>query len=116
MDIKGLQARIQKRLDALGESPEAVSKAAGLGRDAIRNIMRGRSQHPTSRTIEGLARELHCDINWLMNGDGRPEMTATRDDEIELLRRYRAMTTEQRAGALGMVRLIDVSDTRKTRD
>lgn len=64
-----LRDRIQERLDATGLSPQAASLAAGLHRDAIRNILRGRSVSASVETLSALAPILGVSLSWLSGHD-----------------------------------------------
>lgn len=72
--LEDVVRRVESRLDALGLSASAASKAAGLSADAIRNLQRaakaGGRQGVSTRTINALAPVLHANVNWLLNGDG----------------------------------------------
>lgn len=66
--------RVESRLEAVGLSATAASKAAGLSGDAIRNLQRaakeGKRQGVSTRTINALAPILKTNVNWLLNGEG----------------------------------------------
>jgi transcriptional regulator with XRE-family HTH domain len=80
-----LMERIQARLDRLGVSSEAASKKAGLGRDFIRNIKRGKSKSPGSEQLAQLARKgLECSPEYLL-GDDFGEQIETPPRSFELL-------------------------------
>ena len=66
-----LQQRIRERLDLLRRNPREASLAAGLGPDAIRTILSGRSKSPRGDTLAALARELQCDVNYLLGATDR---------------------------------------------
>ncbi|RRN64669.1 helix-turn-helix domain-containing protein [Caulobacter sp. 602-1] len=61
-----LQERIRERLEALRRNPREVSLSAGLGPDALRTILHGRSKSPRSDTLLAISKELQCDINYLL--------------------------------------------------
>ena len=63
-----LKERIQFRLEALGKSARSASLDAGLGADAVRNVLRERSKYPRGDTLRDLANALDCSIDWLMTG------------------------------------------------
>lgn len=52
--------RIKRRLVEVGMSAEAASKKAGMGRDGIRNIKRGKSHSLTGENLVKLAAVLQC--------------------------------------------------------
>jgi transcriptional regulator with XRE-family HTH domain len=64
-----LAARIQVRLDQLGFTARAASIKAGLKPDAIRNIVRGKSQNPRGDTLRSLAQALDCSVRYLVDDD-----------------------------------------------
>jgi len=74
-----LAARIQVRLDRLGFTARAASIKAGLKPDAIRNIVRGKSQNPRGDTLRILARALECSVQYLVSGDDLTEDTPSDD-------------------------------------
>lgn len=67
-----LQARIRARLDELRVTPRKVSLAAGLGPDAIRTILSGRSRSPRAENLQALALALHCDVGYLLGTQDEP--------------------------------------------
>jgi transcriptional regulator with XRE-family HTH domain len=67
-----LSDRIQERLDALGLSAAGASVQAGLNKDAIRNILRGRSASIRSDSLRALAAVLQCSESWLVGGGDKP--------------------------------------------
>lgn len=67
-----LQDRIQKRLGELRRSARDVSLGAGLGPDAIRTILSGRSKSPRGETLAALARQLECDVGYLLGTQHSP--------------------------------------------
>jgi transcriptional regulator with XRE-family HTH domain len=69
-----LAARIQVRLDRLGFTARAASIKAGLKPDAIRNIVRGKSENPRGDTLRSLARALECSVQYLVSGDDFTEI------------------------------------------
>jgi transcriptional regulator with XRE-family HTH domain len=64
--------RIQTRLDALGKSARKASIEAGLGPDAIHNILRGKSARPRRSTLGKLTSPLKCSIEYLIGEDDYP--------------------------------------------
>jgi transcriptional regulator with XRE-family HTH domain len=73
MDLQQIYARIERRLQALGMSANAASKAAKKP-DAIRNIKRaidsGGRQGVSTSTLAALARVLKTTQAWLTDGTG----------------------------------------------
>lgn len=69
--------RIEKKLKDVGLSASAASLAAGLSKDAIRNIRRAKSQGidvgVNIRTVEALAPVLKTSKAWLLGEDDSPE-------------------------------------------
>lgn len=70
MALTGFLRRIQQRLDALGITANAASLDAGLDRDYIGDLFKGRVTSPRMATVAKLAKALRCDPNWLWSGEG----------------------------------------------
>ena len=70
--MSDLKKRIRSRLAERGQSARAVSIAAGLGPEAISNVLRDRSRYPRGDTLRDLATALGCSIDWLITGEGAP--------------------------------------------
>ena len=75
--------RLRARMSEMGMSPQATSLAAGLKRDAVRNILRGVSKNARTDTITSLARTLSCSVDYLMGagGDAQPEVAFVIDPQ-----------------------------------
>jgi SOS-response transcriptional repressor LexA len=61
-----LQERIRERLAATGQKARGASLAAGLGPDAIRTILDGRSLSPRAERLQAIAAALQCDVRYLL--------------------------------------------------
>lgn len=61
-----LQARVRERLKAVGSNPFAAAKAAGLGNDFVRDILRGKIRSPGAAPLRKLAVALDCDVDFLL--------------------------------------------------
>lgn len=75
--------RLNERLATLGKSAMGASIEAGLKKDAVRNIQRGKSRQARTDTIIRLANVLQCDVAYLMGDDGgriSPELSGARPD------------------------------------
>ncbi len=70
--------RIQLRLDTLGKSARRASMEAGLGPDAIHNILRGKSANPRRSTLGKLAGPLQCSVAFLIGDAEAPGNTVDR--------------------------------------
>jgi transcriptional regulator with XRE-family HTH domain len=70
----GLPLRLKQRMRAMEMSAHKLSMLCGMGGDAARNILRGRSQAPRAETIEKMALVLGTSVEWLLSGTG-PEVT-----------------------------------------
>jgi repressor LexA len=68
-----LQRELRRRMEAAGYNQKSLARAAGLNQTAVRDILKGRSRHPRSDTLEALARILGCTIDQLT---GRPDFAA----------------------------------------
>lgn len=64
-----LLERIESRLAALGMSEAEACQAAGIGRDTIRDLRRGRRQTLTGQTLKKLAPVLRTTESWLLSED-----------------------------------------------
>ena len=53
---------ITRRMGALNLNQLSLATKAGLGRDAVRDIMRGKSLSPSSSTLRSIARALGCTV------------------------------------------------------
>ena len=80
--MSDLKKRIKSRLAERGQSARAVSMAAGLGPEAISNVLRDRSRYPRGDTLRDLATALGCSIDWLITGEGAPD-PQTRNENTE---------------------------------
>lgn len=81
--LSAVVERVEARLEVVGLSASAASKAAGLGVDAIRNMQRAAKgegrQGVSTRTINALAPVLQTNVNYLLNGEGDPDETGASD-------------------------------------
>lgn len=72
--LKDILDRIEQRIAALNTTPTAVSKAAGLGSDTIRNFRRRADEENalgmSTYTLLQLAPALHTTASWLLDGTG----------------------------------------------
>lgn len=77
--LEDVVRRVEERLQAVGLTAAAASKAAGLSADAVRNLQRaartGGRQGVSTRTINALAPVLQTNIDYLLNGDDPEPMT-----------------------------------------
>lgn len=74
MQETSLQRELRRRMDGAGYNQKSLARAAGLNQTAVRDILKGRSRHPRSDTLEALARILGCTIDQLT---GRTTFAAT---------------------------------------
>ncbi len=70
--LSPIALRVNERLEELKLGDAPASLAAGLGKDAIRDIFRRPHQSPTLRTIVALAGVLKTSSAWLAFGDTGP--------------------------------------------
>lgn len=82
-----LQQRIRERLEDLRRSARDVSLSAGLGPDAVRTILSGRSKSPRAENLAALARELQCEVSYLLGETRHPSsiQTMRHTDEGQIL-------------------------------
>lgn len=64
-----LKDRVFERLEALRLKPQRASLDAGLHKDAVRDILRGKSSAPSHATLAALAAVLKCTPEWLTLGN-----------------------------------------------
>jgi hypothetical protein len=67
-----LQVRIAERLAELRMSARQASLEAGLGADAIRLVLSGRSRSPRADTLVALSKVLQCDVGYLAGTQDTP--------------------------------------------
>lgn len=79
-----LAERIDARLRATGKTARGASLEAGLGVDAIRSILKGRSASPRYSTVSALAGVLDCDVGYLMDGTS---VRSSQEDVLQPARR-----------------------------
>mgnify|MGYP001809603854 CR=1 FL=1 len=97
MDIEAMKQRILERLAALGLNPNAASEAAGLDRDFVRTILRGKSREPSAERTLKLAKALHCRLEWLVTGEGpvTDEAPSLPPRDAAMLELFRGLSPEQ---------------------
>jgi transcriptional regulator with XRE-family HTH domain len=78
-----LVANLQAAVQADGRTPRAISLAAGVRHDTIRNITTGRSRRPGAETLAALARELRTTPDALLGRE--PPPAPVRWDAVEVL-------------------------------
>lgn len=78
-DTDTLYDRILRRLDRLGIAAEDASKRAGMGRDGIRNIKRGKSESPRGANLKALADVLECSVDYLLGHEPDEAITTSPD-------------------------------------
>lgn len=73
-DTSALRANLQRMMLDLGLNRTSLAREAGLGRTAVRDILSGKSGHPTEKTLGKLAARLSCTIDDLVgtNVGARP--------------------------------------------
>jgi transcriptional regulator with XRE-family HTH domain len=80
---------IRRLLDESGMSASAASKKAGLPRDAISDILKGKSAHPRADTIAKIARAFEVDPGAILTGQvRRPAESRLGAEQIELPIRF----------------------------
>lgn len=68
-----LAARVQRRLDATGQTAAQVSRAIGAAATFVRDIIDGRKRSVRGANLFKLAAELRTTAAWLETGDGPEE-------------------------------------------
>lgn len=74
---QSLQKSLRKRLDDRNISTRELERLAGLKESAVRNILLGKSQTPTIRTILAICDVLECKVEDLVEGTDSPESANT---------------------------------------
>lgn len=92
MDIAG---KIRQRLKELGLTSNAASLKAGLPRDAIRDVLSGKSKYPRADTLVAMASALGVTISYLLDDD----QESVRSDAMPPARRTLPIRYEVAAGA-----------------
>lgn len=77
-----LAKRVQARLDQLGLSARKASLNAGLHPDAVRNILRGKSESPRGQTVTALAYALKCTTAYLLGETDDPNDPGPADQHV----------------------------------
>lgn len=72
-----LQRRVKQRLEEMRLTARKASLQAGLGPDAIRLILSGRSKSPRGDTLLNLAQVLQCEVGYLLGEQETPFSSAT---------------------------------------
>lgn len=81
-----LKTNLRQKMDEAHLSDIALAKAAGLPRDAVRDIFRGKSSDPGVLKIAAIARQLGCSIEALLGSDNAA-LTPARES-YSMVRRY----------------------------
>ncbi|MDR3519030.1 MAG: helix-turn-helix domain-containing protein [Azospirillaceae bacterium] len=68
-ETETLAQRLERLMKAAGHSSRSLSLAAGLNATAVRDIVKGRSEHPLISTVQALAAALAVDPTFLAGGD-----------------------------------------------
>lgn len=102
MDLK---ARISERLSATNQTARGASLKAGLGADAIRIILTGRSISPRAENLSALAGALNCDIRYLLGEVEEPGPSSEPDQapgaRLRQVRRDAGLSAEDLARFAG---------------
>lgn len=61
--------RVKARLEATGQSANMASVRAGLGRDYVRDLLRGKVKEPSAGRLRRLAEALSCSVEYLMGSE-----------------------------------------------
>ncbi len=62
MASERLKREIQRRMDTLNLNALSTAKRAKLGDDAVRDILRGKSENPSHDTLSKIAKALGCNV------------------------------------------------------
>ena len=61
-------------MDQRGLNPSSLARAAGLKKDAVRNIFRGKSGMPRASTLKAIADVLQVSVDYLVGGSEREDV------------------------------------------
>ena len=75
---------IERRMKALNLNATSAAKKAGLGQDAIRDIVRGKSLNPANDTLRKIARVLGCSVADLTGERSETRRQKPAADSIEI--------------------------------
>jgi transcriptional regulator with XRE-family HTH domain len=117
MSDSHLSTILKREMDRLGLNPHSLALAAGLGKDAVRDVLRGKSDSPRGKTIQALSAYLGIPVLELL-GEERAEMppgmaepylsrlAPGRAERDELVRLWDHMNPEAQKIAIFMMRAI----------
>lgn len=91
-----LQNSVITRLAALGWSQIKLAHESGLRTTAVRDILNGKAQNPTLKTLRALAEALHITVSELI-GEVQPSATSAPAEDREWLMMGRTVPPHQRA-------------------
>jgi transcriptional regulator with XRE-family HTH domain len=108
---------LKREMDRLGLNPHSLALAAGLGKDAVRDVLRGKSDSPRGKTIHALSAYLGIPVSEMLGEEGAEmtpglaeprlsRLTPGRAERDELVRLWDHMDPEARKIALFMMRAI----------
>lgn len=70
LSMADLADRLAAKLAESGRSSRSVALAIGRNTNVVNDIINRKSRSPRADTLEKLARELNCTVEWLMSGGG----------------------------------------------
>lgn len=74
--------RIQSRLEATKQNATSASEAAGLGKDFIRDVLRGKKKSISTDSATKLAVALQCPVSWLFEGEGADSIDSSATESV----------------------------------
>jgi len=97
--------RIKWLIDHRGYTQVEVAEKCSVTQAAISNLTTDNSRKPNAFTLLALANALDADPSWILTGEGPYEkrLPSDRPDEAALLRKYRSMDEQARAGLLNLL-------------
>lgn len=78
-----IASNLKQLIELHGTTESALSRKAGLGHTAARDIILGKSRNPTERTLRKLAHALGEDLSAIINGNPRTEQIGFSESSVE---------------------------------
>jgi transcriptional regulator with XRE-family HTH domain len=99
-----LSVILKREMERLGLNPHSLALAAGLHKDAVRNVMRGKSDSPRGKTIQAIASYLGVSVAYLLGQEPVDMPSKTRragqvpgpEERAELLKLWDGLDAEAR--------------------
>lgn len=111
MDKTTVGGRVKALRTTLGLTQVQLSKKSGVPQPTISDIERGHTKDLAGDNLTRLCAALNTNPQWLIFSKGTPGPAIQTDiDESELLNLYRALSDEQKASLLSVVRSMQTAN------